>query len=68
MSKAHFMLNKFSFLLLSFILINFPINALAQETNKQVRKAQSIRKASIAAGVLRRMMVDHGEQLFLLVF
>nr|WP_314859637.1 hypothetical protein [uncultured Undibacterium sp.] len=34
----------------------------------QARKAQSFRKPSIAAGVLRRMVFDHGEQLFPLVF
>jgi len=34
----------------------------------ELGKAQSFRKASIAAGVLRRMVVDHGEQLFPLVF
>jgi hypothetical protein len=34
----------------------------------QDRKAQSFRKASIAEGVLRRMVVDHGEQLLPSVF
>lgn len=34
----------------------------------EARKAQSFRKASIAAGVLRRMTVNHGEQLFPIVF